>query len=82
MIEMMASVVVIQVFVHIIQTTLVMVVMYWVFDNPFEGSLVTLSSLMMVTGFAGMFFGNKQFYIVKKKYLNAFYKNVSLQVLC
>lgn len=57
MIEMMASVMVIQVFVHIIQTTLVMIVMYWVFDNPFEGSLTTLSILMMVTGFAGMFFG-------------------------
>lgn len=57
MVEMMASVVVIQVVVHIIQTTLVMIVMYWVYDNPFEGSLATLSSLMMVTGFAGMFFG-------------------------
>ena len=57
MIEMMASVVVIQVVVHIIQTSLVMIVMYWVFDNPFEGSLTTLSILMMVTGFAGMFFG-------------------------
>lgn len=57
MIEMMVSIILIQMVVHIIQTTLVMVVMYIVFDNPFEGSLITLSSLMFITGVAGMFFG-------------------------
>lgn len=58
MIEMMASIILIQMVVHIMQTALVMVVMYIVFDNPFEGSLITLSSLMFITGVAGMFFGN------------------------
>lgn len=58
MIEMMASIILIQMVVHIMQTALVMVVMYIVFDNPLEGSLITLSLLMFITGIAGMFFGN------------------------
>lgn len=56
-IEMMVSIMLIQMVVHVVQTTLVMTVMYCVFDNPFEGGFVTLSSLMMLTGFSGMFFG-------------------------
>lgn len=57
MIEMMTSIVLIQMVVHIIQTTLVMILMYLVFDNPMEGSLFTLSVLMFITGISGMFFG-------------------------
>lgn len=70
MIEMMLSIIVIQMVVHIIQTTLVMIVMYYGFDNPLQGSLVTLSILMMITGFSGMFFGN---YHIQNYYLNRFY---------
>ena len=58
MVEMMASIVVIQMVSHVIQTALVMVVMYCIFDNPLQGSLATLSVLMMITGRSGMFFGN------------------------
>ena len=57
MIEMMASIILIQLVVHVVQTALVMTVMYCVFDNPFEGGFVTLCSLMMFTGVSGMFFG-------------------------
>ena len=58
MIEMMAAITLIQMVVHIIQTTLVTIVMFYVFDNPLQGSLITLSVLMMITGFSGMFFGS------------------------
>lgn len=56
-IEMMASIAIIQMVVHVIQTALVMIVMFCVFNNPFAGSVITLSSLMIITGISGMFFG-------------------------
>lgn len=57
MIEMMTSIAIIQMVVHVIQTALVMIVMFCVFNNPFAGSVITLSSLMIITGISGMFFG-------------------------
>ncbi len=60
---MMTSIVIIQMAVHVIQTVLVMIVMYLVFDNPLEGSLLTLSALMFITGVSGMFFGTQDVFI-------------------
>lgn len=57
MIEIIISAVSIQVVVHFIQTALSMMVMYWWFDNPLKGSVITLCSLMMLTGISGMSFG-------------------------
>lgn len=58
MTEILSSAVTIQVVVHFIQTVLSMIVMYWWFDNPLKGNIITLCSLMMLTGVFGMFFGN------------------------
>ena len=56
-IEILMSAIAIQIVVHCIQTFLAMMVLYWWFDNPLEGSIVTLSFLMLLTGISGMFFG-------------------------
>lgn len=55
--EIVLSATVIQIVVHCIQTFLAMMVIYWWFDNPLEGSIITLSLLMLLTGISGMFFG-------------------------
>ena len=73
MVEMMASIVLIQMVVHVIQTCLVMTVMYIVFDNPLEGSLTALSWLMVFTGVAGMFFGTFEWWEMISLHLKIFH---------
>ncbi len=57
-IEMVMSLIFIQLVVHILQTAIVMSVLYLVYNNPMEGSLFTLCALMLITGTSGMFYGN------------------------
>lgn len=57
-IEMISSLILIQIVAHVVQTTLVMIILFWIYDNPLRGGVVAISILMLITGVSGMFHGN------------------------
>lgn len=66
MTEMIFSLVLLQSIGQMISIPIVMLTMYYIFNNPLYGSVVTLVSLLGLTGFTGVLYGkfqtNKSFF--------------------
>lgn len=56
-VEMISSLIFIQLVAHVIQTTCLMIILFWIYDNPLRGGVVAISILMLITGISGMFHG-------------------------
>lgn len=60
MTEMIFSLVLLQSIGQMISIPIVMLTMYYIFNNPLYGSVVTLVSLLGLTGFTGVLYGELQ----------------------
>ena len=55
--ELFASILLYQVVIHVIQTVGVLCITYYIFGNPLKGSVVTLTTLLVLVGMVGSLFG-------------------------
>lgn len=60
MTEMILSLVLLQSIGQMISIPIVMLTMYYIFNNPLYGSAVTLVTLLGLTGFTGVLYGELQ----------------------